>query len=136
MTLGHPSTGMINAGTSVLQLIDSPALFHAVLQQLRPDFVFLPSSSRAQLIVAIFFRLLRKFVSTKISRGELLDFERRFISVSFRKVDFVDLGMIIGKRDEFDDLVARNDLRMGLYLCIFFYFMYEVIFLWKCKVEM
>lgn len=65
-----------------------------------------------------------------------MDFERRFISVSFRKVDFVDLGMIIGKRDEFDDLVARNDLRMGLYLCIFFYFMYEVIFLWKCKVEM
>lgn len=105
MTLGHPSTGMINAGTSVLQLIDSPALFRAVLQQqLRPDFVFLPSSSRAQLIVAIFFRLPRKFVSTKISRGELLDFERRFISVSFRKVDFVDLGMIIGKRDEFDDL--------------------------------
>lgn len=137
MTLGHPSTGMINAGTSVLQLIDSPALFRAVLQQqLRPDFVFLPSSSRAQLIVAIFFRLPRKFVSSKISRGELLDFERRFISISFRKVDFVGLGMIIGKRDEFDDLVARNNLRMRLYLCIFFYFMCEAIFLWKCKVEM
>lgn len=78
MTLGHPSTGMINAGTSVLQLIDSPALFRANVlnvleQQLRRD-----------CLVAIFFRFENIQNFTKISRGEfageLLGFERRFVS--------------------------------------------------------
>lgn len=124
---------MINAGTSVPQLIDSPALSAPLAV---PN--VLEQQPRRDCLSIIFARTINRFSfvlqSTKIPRKFLEKnsrencFERRFAS-RFRK----DLGIIIGRREgvkikvkvrnvlscEFDDL-AQSEF-ISLYFGVFYF---------------